>query len=708
MRKILLVVLLAGLGFSAKAQHIPYFFNAGSDQVSESKSTFREDPVSEKGKYDYLLSAIVHRTYDVLKYDLYMDWNDVLLRKGVDSASRVWRGSNKITVRIDSANVKYLEFDAENLQIQSVMVKNFNITPIPQPVKGLLRINLPSTSNTGDTVDVTINYQYIGKTDLGFYLNPEKQYVGLLPNGDSVFVEARLAYTMSEPQDARFWMPCNDAPHDKAIATISVRVPKDFTAVSNGLVYKVDDMNDYKVFTWKDNTPIATYLMAVTASKFATFSHWYKKVTNPKDSIEIQYYIWQKDYDATKTDQTQYNAHNTFLPVVDMVTTYANKFIEYPFIKYGMVAIQPFSFGGMEHQTITSINRVWMRTADQFGVAHELAHQWLGDLITCATWKDVWINEGGATWSEGLWAEKLWGSPGYMDRMYWKRFEYMRAGGLSLPAIYDLPVNTIFGDNYILVYQKASWVYHQLRTMLGDSVYFPVLRKMLNKYAYKSIESEDFKNHFVNEVKNPPISLTTYFDQWLKHPGHPVFDIAVVSTKSGQDYNQSITINQVQKGPDIPASFETVVRMLFWGNNGTLTMDTLVVKQGSENFNVVLPFIPDSVKLDSSFSMFEIKTLLTTVQEDKGGSQIQKMEIRPNPASGDDVTYVLIPVKHSGICNIDLYDNLGNKLRNIYNSQLDEGTYKFSIPTESLPSGVYRIIYRNASKVESTQFVIVK
>jgi len=349
-----------------------------------------------------------------------------------------------------------------------------------------------------------------------------------------------------------------------------------------------------------------------------------------------------------------------------------------------------------------------MRTADQFGIAHELAHQWIGDMITCATWKDVWINEGGASWSEALWSEKISGSRGYLEREYDKRKKYLNNGGLALPAIYDLPINTIFGNNAVLIYEKASWVYHQLRTMLGDSVYFPALRNLMKKYAYNSLETDDFANHFITEVKNPPISLTAYFDQWLKHPGHPVFDISAVATKNANYYDEKITLTQVQTGPDIPTTFQTVIRMMFWGNKGTMIADTFALKNSMEVVNVTLPFIPDSMAIDSSFSMFQVKKILTTIQENKNGEALQKMGIVPNPVSDNDIASVLVPVKFYGQIELELFDNLGNRLYSIYNSPLDAGSYKFNISTSGLSSGVYRVIMRNGSQIESSQFVIVK
>lgn len=687
------------------SQNLPNFFEPGSEESFESKSSFYEMAQNEKSRYGHLFSAIEKKPYDVLTYELYMDWYDVLTASGTSAKDRAWRGSNKIDVRIDSANVRTLVFDAVNMKIQSVMAEGKNVTPVPQPVNGKLTVTLPYTYQKGDTVTVTINYLYVAvDMDRGFFLYPEKMYMGKIPGTeDSVFVEARLAYTMSEPQDARFWMPCNDQPDDKALATISVRVPKDFVAVSNGLIYKIDDMDTYVTYTWKENSPMATYLMAVTASKYVTYSDWYKKLSNPKDSVEIQYYIWKKDFDATKTDGKEYNAHNAFSNTVNMMNCFSSRFVEYPFSKYGMVAIHPFSFGGMEHQTMTSINRTWMRTNEHFGIAHELAHQWIGDLITCATWKDIWINEGGATWSSNVWAEHLWGNDAYFMNMLGERAGYLRSGGLALPPIYDLPVNTIFGKYVTLVYEKSSWVYHQLRVMMGDSVFYPALRSMLTKFGGKSLETEDFINHFVSEVKTSPIDLNIFFDQWLMKSGHPVFDANLVYTKKGADYNANITLTQTQSGTNVPDAFQLPVRMLFWGPQGMKVMDTLLVKNQVENYNVTLPFLPDSALIDTTFSLHVVNKMLTSVSDKPDNDNV--LSVLPNPASNKIL--VSFKQKTPGYVTLNLIDVTGQKVKSIEMDGLSaSGLSTLTINLDGVPSGIYFVEF-NSPDIKATHKVVV-
>ncbi|MFN3781107.1 MAG: M1 family metallopeptidase, partial [Candidatus Kapaibacteriota bacterium] len=465
-------------------------------------------PTPTKNFSSEAVLGLTKKPYDVLEYDLFLDWYNVMKNpSSMDSIDRVWWGRNIIALKSLEPNLELIELDAVELFIDSVFVEIHNqktkVFPTPKISNGKLRVSLPTKLNLDEVCKVTIYYTYarnIPESNYrGFFLYPKGKFVGRLPAPfyDSVFVEERIAYTMSEPEDARYWLPCNDAPYDKADAKITVRVPKDYLVASNGYLSEVaTDGDTAKIFFWVSDKPLTTYLIAVTASKYVMFDDWYRKVTSPQDSVEIKYFVWEKDYKATKTDGSEYNAKNTLQTTPKMMEFFSKIFVEYPFIKYGIVALMPFHFGGMEHQTITSINRVWLRQNVQFGLAHELAHQWIGDLVTCATWNDIWFNEGGATWSEALYAENLWGKSGYDYFILSARREYLRKGGIELPAIYGLPTNTIFGDYAVLVYQKSSWVFHMLKENLGDSLFFRIFRKFLVDYAYKSITTGELINYF--------------------------------------------------------------------------------------------------------------------------------------------------------------------------------------------------------------------
>jgi len=496
---------------------------------------------------------------------------------------------------------------------------------------------------------------------------------------------------MNEPQNARDWLPCNDAPHDKATTTIKVRVPAEYSVASNGLLKEIIKNDSAWTHHWHSSDVMTTYLIHVAASKFKEWSEWYKKVTNPNDSIEIKYYTWQKDYDAEAKDGSQYNARWTFEQNIEQLESFSTAFGEYPWEKYGIVSLQQFNFGGMEHQTITSINRVWLRQNARWGLAHELAHMWMGDLVTCKTWNDIWVNEGGATWSEAIWSNYDTDFNDYLLNMLSKRDAYMRSGGSSLPPIYGLPINTIFGRYAVLVYQKSSWIYHQLRMMLGDDVFFPALRSLFAKYAQTSIDHLDYIKSFTEDVANPPIAFDTYFNQWLMKAGHPQLNMSVTINNNGMNSNfANISISQIQEPDDISDIFEIPIRVVFKDTNGNFKADTLWQYERTVSKQVELSFFPSEIYIDTTFTLCEILNSVTDLRT----SDIvpsNNMQVAPNPINIGSIGTINLNIEKGQNINIVLVNLLGITEKEIYSGYLNQGNFVFQFDTHDLSSGAFYI-----------------
>nr|MDA3844235.1 M1 family metallopeptidase [Candidatus Kapabacteria bacterium] len=508
-------------------------------------------------------SNIIRRPYDVLSYDLNMDWTGPLTATDVDSNNRFYFGRNLITVRIDSADLTEIEFDAVYIEIQKVEVNDILLDETPAVIDQIVTIPLPENTLSGDIVKIKISYKHIGTENTGFFLYKEGSVNEYFETGDSSIVEARLAYTMSEPMNARKWMPCNDASYDKAKASISVMVPKEFNVASNGLLQDIihfDDDND--IYVWSDTTQIATYLMSANASKFAEHTEYYHRVSNPEDSIPVSYYMWENDYQDTTEDESSYDAEFAYRNTVRMMEFFSEKYVEYPFNKYGHVTVQPFDYGGMEHQTLTTLIRSVIRKRhpdqswsrdwnNQMIIAHELAHQWLGDYITAATWNDLWINEGGAVYSEVLWVGNDYGETGYNNHLAgkWRGYMYNWKGenvGLQRHAIYDAPYNNLF--DYGITYCKAGWVYHMLSSMLGEEQFLTTLRGLMEAYKYQSLETYQFRDYFKSQNPDPFIDFDTFFDQWIFNAGHPVYELSGNSQwHEGSRWVMTLNVNQVQE-----------------------------------------------------------------------------------------------------------------------------------------------------------------
>ena len=708
---------------SLSAQELPDFISTDGWNHPENKALCGRMQSLKLRADAELAGNFYYRPYDVLKYDLDFDWYNLMNRPstldsngfGVPAKEDFqWSGINTITLRVDTAQMTTIDFDAAALKINAVKVNNQ--TAVYNSSNNILTVTLNNSAKLNDTLVVEIHFEYnlFTGTDYrrftGFFLMPKRMYMGVIPMApyDSAFVEERLAYTMSEPEDARYWMPCNDTPKDKALMSAKVRVPAGYTVASNGLLQNVAKNSNDWTYYWKTDQVMPTYLMHIASSKFKEYSDWYHKVTNPNDSVEIKYYVWQKDYNDTATDGSKYNAKWTFEKNVEMMKAYSSKFLEYPFEKYGLDVLFPYVYGGMEHQTITSINRVWLRQHALMGLAHELAHQWLGDLVTCSNWFDIWMNEGGATWSEAIWVESQYGRDWYFWDMLGKRDYYLQRGGSNLPPIYGLPVNTIFSQYAVLVYQKASWIYHMLRTMLGDDQYFNALRGYMNQYRMKSANKDEMRQSFESQISNPPVPFNTFFDQWLMKQGHPVFNLNATTTLNNSGiYTTTIQLKQIQPVDLISDFFTVPVRVVFVGENNQVKIDTLLQTSREQMFTRQIGFYPTAVTIDTAHILCEVASITTSVLESRDNDGLG-LSVYPNPVYSGQNAEVEMNIPNITDEKIELYDNLGNKVLLIYSGRLDKGKYKFSFNTDMLTQGIYYIKAGNESNSNFAKISIIK
>lgn len=588
--------------------------------------------------------------FDVLHYDL---------RLQLAMTSALLAGSTTITMRLKSM-ADSLVLNAAALQLDTVLVDGVVRSFSVDSASETFSIHLGSLRPAGDTLRIRIAYQRLPATQ-----RPSSRQ-GYYWFSDSIGLPSHLGYTFSEPSDARFWMPCYDEPWEKATADIHCTVPSGYVAASTGKLLGTTDNGDgTTTWSWREDHAIATYLMCVTASRFTVST--LPLVTTSNDTIPLQYYAWPDDSAASAM----------FLPTVrEMAMEFGRLFGEYPFDKYGMTVIVPFGYLGMEHQTLTTMNK-FFATSPRV-VSHELAHQWWGDLVTCGTWPDIWLNESFATYSEALWREHL-GGPVALKSYMKDTLEHFFFGSW-LGAVYN-PVGQGFNLFDDVVYSKGAWVLHTLRGVVGDSTFFQILRAYRERWQFQSAVTSELEAVVDSVVSR---DMGWFFNQWIYGQGWPKY----ATTHSWSAGMLTLTIYQQQSASWPTYTMPIQVRAYSGGNDTTfLVQDSL----RSQSFMIPFAAQPDSIVLDpDAWILKQIVNPPTDVAETEvpGGSKL--FQNYPNPFNPR--TTIGFRVSGLGYMTLKVFDLLGREVSTLVDGVMEPGEHMIEFNGENLSSGVY--IYR--------------
>ena len=415
----------------------------------------------------------------------------------------------------------------DNMQVDSILMDDQNLEFIHQANEVL--IALPYTFQEGMWINVTVYYHGSPESS-GFFSGFS---IGQTPFSKPVL------WTLSEPLNARQWWPVKQVLEDKADSVmVRITTPNQFKAASNGIL--VDTSNpsgETTSYTWKSNYPIAYYLISLAVSDYAEYN-FYTDFNNEEQDLLVQNFIYD-DPSYLNLQQENINRTGSFLQI------FSNLFGHYPFAqeKYGH-ATAPMG-GGMEHQTMTTLSSF---NADL--VAHELAHQWFGNSVTCATWSDIWINEGFASYGEYLAREYLEG-PSFAQS--WLNTAYQNIIAIPDGSVYVPPMETtdvwrIFSGR--LSYKKGAAILHMLRNEINnDPLFFELLQTFREAYADSVATGDDFRK-IADQVTGS--SWEYFFDQWYYGEGYPIFNLFWWTS------NDTLYLRSVQQASaSYPAFFKT-------------------------------------------------------------------------------------------------------------------------------------------------------
>ena len=322
--------------------------------------------------------------------------------------------------------------------------------------------------------------------------------------------------TISQPFYARNWFPCKQDLKDKADSVqIFITVPKNLKAGSNGKLIAVTLVDTSMLrYEWKSNYPIAYYLISISIADYVSYNIYAKPKALKGDSILIQNFL-PANYEKNSDFKTSFDYS------ARMLELFSDKFSLYPFWKekYGHCVAHGFEFGAVEHQTMTTTS-----SAELFVMAHELGHQWFGNYVTCASWQDIWINEGFASYCEYIAFQYLFDKETTDDWMETTRYYAFQATSGSVYVPFEEITNSERVFDWSLTYRKGMYLVHMIRNEINDDKkFFNLLKGFVKLKANGVATGEDFKNYLNNNSK---LNFNKFFDEWYYGEGYPIYNIS--------------------------------------------------------------------------------------------------------------------------------------------------------------------------------------
>lgn len=489
-----------------------------------------------------------------------------------------------------------------------------------------------------------------------------------------------VTWTLSEPNYAYYWFPVKQNLKDKADSSwVFITTSNKNMVASNGLLKNVVTLPNNKVrYEWKSNYPIAYYLISFAVSEYTTYSFYVK---NPKtgDSVYVQNFIYDND------DCIDYNT-NILRKTGDIINFFSDLIGPYPFKKekFGNCFVP---FGGMEHQTMSNIasfpsRNYNTRQKELSLIAHELIHQWFGDLVTCNSWTDIWLNEGITEYFEIYWAQhEFKDSTPLIDWIYrdFPSISFL-LGSVRVPASEIDNADRIFYPN--LTYYKGAILLHMIRYEINDDEkFFQVIRTYLERFAYQTASVNDFKN-ILKEITGK--DFTKFFVQWFSGEGFPIFNI------HWQQHENQLAVKSTQATTSTATTlFETPFDLLIKYTDNSSDLRRLFQNETSQYYAIQIPDgkTVDSVKFDPKHWLLAYSSTkdsvvaIVTANKQPAGSKVG-ISLYPNPAK-DQCTINT----STSIDKIEIFNIIGSSVH------VQNGHAKNSIiiPVNHLPKGIYTI-----------------
>ncbi|MEM7228974.1 MAG: M1 family aminopeptidase [Planctomycetota bacterium] len=418
----------------------------------------------------------------------------------------------------DSLKLNALRLDVRDVRLDGRPVEHFHDDEI-------LTLRFSPPLEAGTEYDIVFEYACTHPTDGMFFT----------PSSDSAPDYTAEVHTQGQTESNRNWFIAHDFPNEQMTTELIVNVPDRFAVSANGRLMSNLANDGRAIWHYLQDKPHVSYLVSLVIGEFDI-------VDLPHDSVPMK--VWVPKGLAHQVMPTYGNT----APMIDLFERRLG--VAYPYDRYDQLVVKNFGAGGMENTTVTSMypsaifDDTELKENDLDGlIAHELAHQWTGDMITCKSWAHIWLNEGWATYGSALWFEERDGEDGYLDSM-------RRSFGVARRDVTtnELPmVSPVYGDSWEVFrrranpYPKGSSILHMLRCKLGEDVFWDGVHLYMNRHKFGVAETNDFR-YAMEEVSG--MGLEWYFEQWCFRPGTPALDIDV--DYDGASRELIVTIDQTQ------------------------------------------------------------------------------------------------------------------------------------------------------------------
>ena len=611
--------------------------------------------------------------YDVTHYDITI---------AVNAATHQIEGKVLMTLVSLTEGLNQIDIDADAvLNILSVSIPG-EPSPIVGRVSDIITVNLSSGLSAGEELRIEIIYDGFpeGASNQGFFF--------------STSYGTPVIYTLSQPWSARTWYPCKDYPDDKALFDIAIAVEPGLFAASNGEYIGESDTthwgSPYKKYEWRENYPMANYLFSLAISDYVRLDDYF--VYAPEETMLVTNYVYPSKVTAAL------ESLNITVPALEF---FSSIYGLYPFIdeKYGIAMCSVG--GGMEHQTLTSYGDFLVTGGHTYDwiLVHELAHQWFGDLVTCKDWTHIWLNEGWASYSEALWFEHLGGPDELRSYMESKDNRESWSGPILRSPDSDDP--WYYFNN--VVYNKAAWVLHMLRHIIGDDTFFEATRAYLEdpRFRFSYAETSDFIEIFEGYHGS---DLGWFFTPWLTREDRPDYTLIWDSFSEGESIHLSVAIIQNQAEPyTMPVDLRI----------STLSdqIDTILwVDDAQESFHMTLSEPVINVQLDPDHWILRDLSTVPTGDDDLPLTNLLSRNF-PNPFNPS--TTIGFTLKEPADITLRIFDISGALIYNLAGGSFPAGTFQrrwngTNNRGENVSSGVYFYRFTSGEFTETRKMVLLR